>query len=79
MGGRLAARECFDQSRPVGLTIGLEIDRNSGVFQSDISDLDAPDQQREKAQARRQTLRAQGRLFGIAKHDVSKVDAACGK
>ena len=58
----LAARQRLDQAGPVGLAVRLQIDRDGRPLQRHVGDLDAADQQREKAQARGQPLGGERRL-----------------
>ena len=66
----------FDQAGPVGLAIRVQIDRDDRPLQRHVGDLDAADQQREKAQARGQPLGGERRPLGIAQHHVGETDAA---
>ena len=73
---RLAARQGFDQARPVGLTVLQELDHDSRVIERDVGDLDATDQQGEEPQTRRQPVGDQGWLLGVAECDIGEVHAA---
>ena len=61
---------------PIGVAVGVEIDGDGRPLERHVGDLDAADQQREKAQPRGQPLGGQRRLAGVAEHDVVEADAA---